>query len=248
MDLGENPFHFMEIPVLLGLIVFGSVILPSSIVSNYATVLAGFAPIMLLLEVASFLTVVMAAGRSWTPKIVESHDFVKVAVVVALFPPVSPFPPWFSTSFTPISAYRPSLPVLLAAHFVCSSDRLLPNRSRYNHRSSPSSSPTSPTIWSWSPWKGTRPSRSSKGPAHLSSESQKFLKFIEFLFPAATLGKFLHLQGKFYKLSSVLSLIFHLLLQLVSYHCSLISRRDNESDELMIGAFNLVSFQAVLCK
>ena len=79
------PVHFMEIPVLLSLIVFGSVLIPSGVVQRYTKFFAGFAPVMPVLEVICFMTVVMASGRTWTPKIVESHDFVKVLVVVGCF-------------------------------------------------------------------------------------------------------------------------------------------------------------------
>ena len=79
------PFHFMEIPVLLGLIVFGSVLIPSTFVKKYTKFLAGFAPAMPVLEVISLMKVVMAAGRSLTPRIIESHNFIKALVILACF-------------------------------------------------------------------------------------------------------------------------------------------------------------------
>lgn len=83
--LNQIPFHFMEIPVLLGLIVFGSVVMPTAVVQKYTMVLAGFAPVMPILEVVALVTVVMATGRTWTPKIIESHDFIKFLVILACF-------------------------------------------------------------------------------------------------------------------------------------------------------------------
>ena len=79
------PFHFMEIPLLLSLIVFGSVLIPVGFVQSYTKFLAGFAPVMPVLEVISLMTVVMATGRSWTPKIVESHNFIKILVILGCF-------------------------------------------------------------------------------------------------------------------------------------------------------------------
>ena len=73
--INSIPFHFMEIPVLLGLIIFGSVVVPVGGVQYYTKVL----------EVISLMTVVMAAGRKWTPQIVESHDFIKVLVILGCF-------------------------------------------------------------------------------------------------------------------------------------------------------------------
>lgn len=83
--LTRIPFHFMEIPILLGFIVFGSVLIPVGAVDNYTRFLAGFAPAVPILEVICLMTVVMAAGRSWTPKIVESHDLIKILVILSCF-------------------------------------------------------------------------------------------------------------------------------------------------------------------
>lgn len=79
------PFHFMEIPLLLSLIVFGSVLVPAGFIQRYTIFLAGFAPAMPVLEVISLMTVVMAAGRSWTPLIIESHYFIKLLVILGCF-------------------------------------------------------------------------------------------------------------------------------------------------------------------
>lgn len=79
------PFHFMEIPLLLGLIVFGSAVLPDAFVQKYTKVLAGFSPVLPVLEVGALVTVVMTAGRTWTPQIIESHDFIKLSIILACF-------------------------------------------------------------------------------------------------------------------------------------------------------------------
>lgn len=79
------PFHFMEIPLLLCLIVFGSVLIPVGCIQKYTIFLAGFAPATPVLEVVALMTVVMAAGRSWTPQIIESNNFIKFLVILGCF-------------------------------------------------------------------------------------------------------------------------------------------------------------------
>lgn len=235
LSMAKIPFHFMEIPVLLSLIVFGSVILPNSIVSKYTTVLAGFAPVMPLLEVASLLTVVMAAGRSWTPKIVESHDFVKVAVVAACFASFALSSSVFYFIYanfrlsTLIASLLSSLLTLLIVQVIacCQIDHatitdpalIFPYisynlilitlksgmRALLDHQRDPHIYPTNP---------------------------QKFLKLIEFLFPAATPGKFPSLTRQILQTFFSPVLIFHLLLQLALMTvASSTSTGDAESDD-----------------
>ena len=79
------PFHFIEIPILLGLILFGATLIPSALISHHVTVLKGFAPALAILELFCFMTVVLGAGRAWTPRVLESHDFFKALVVMGCF-------------------------------------------------------------------------------------------------------------------------------------------------------------------
>ena len=226
------PFHFMEIPVLLSLIVFGTVVLPNSIVRRYTAILAGFAPVMPLLEVAALMTVVMAAGRSWTLKIVESHDFVKVAVVLACFISFALSSSVFYFIYahfrlsTLISSLLSSLFTLMIVQVItcCQIDHatitdpalIFPYISYnlilitlktgmlalLNHQRDPQIYPNNP---------------------------QKFLKLIEFLFPTATPPLTRQILQTFF--SPVL--IFHLLLQLalITVATSESSGSDQDSED-----------------
>lgn len=77
------PFHFVEIPILLSLILFGITLIPASIISYYIVFLKWFTPLIPVLELVCFMTVVMSAGRAWTPRVTEAHDFIKILVLCA---------------------------------------------------------------------------------------------------------------------------------------------------------------------
>lgn len=79
------PFHFIEIPILLSLILFGVTLIPSSLISHHVTFLKGFAPVLAVLELFCFMTVVLSAGRAWTPRVIESHDLLKALVIMGCF-------------------------------------------------------------------------------------------------------------------------------------------------------------------
>ena len=83
--INRIPFHFMEIPLLLGLIVFGSALMPEKMVSQYTRILAGFAPFTAVLESFAFMTVALNCGKSWTPRITNSHNMIKLLVIFACF-------------------------------------------------------------------------------------------------------------------------------------------------------------------
>ena len=219
----------MEIPGLLSLIVFGSVVLPVSIVRKYTAILAGFAPVMPLLEVVSLMAVVMAAGRSWTPKIIESHDFIKVSVVLACFLSFIASSSVFYFVYshfrlsTLISSLLSSLLTLMIVQVIacCQIDHatitdpalIFPYisynlilivlksgmRALLDHQRDPQIYPNNP---------------------------QKFLKIVEFLFASATPGKFPSLTRQILQTFFSPVLIFHLLLQL-----ALIAAASSESDQ-----------------
>ncbi len=76
------PFHFMEIPTLLTLIIVGVAYIPSTLVRQYVAFLAGFSPFLTFLEVSAAMTVIMACGRSWSSKITESSVAIKIAILL----------------------------------------------------------------------------------------------------------------------------------------------------------------------
>lgn len=77
------PFHFLEIPTLLTLIIAGVAYIPASLVRQYVAFLAGFSPFLTLLELCAAMTVIMASGRKWSPQITESSVAVKILVLLA---------------------------------------------------------------------------------------------------------------------------------------------------------------------
>lgn len=81
-SVGGIPFHFMEIPTLLACIIMGVAYVPNAAIKHYVTFLAGFSPLLTLLELTSAMTVIMASGRAWNPIITESSTGVKITVLL----------------------------------------------------------------------------------------------------------------------------------------------------------------------
>lgn len=241
--LPNIPFHFMEIPVLLSLIVFGSVVLPVSIVQKYTVVLAGFAPVMPLLEVASLMTVVMAAGRSWTPKIVESHDFIKVSVVLACFLSFSLSSSVFyfiyahfrlSTLISSLMASLSTLMVVLVIsccridHATITDPALIFPYISYNLVLITLKSGIRALLYH------------QRDPPIYPNNPQKFLKIIEFLFISATPGKFPSLTRQILQTFFSPVLIFHLLLQLALITAASSASEDQDTEDS--------DHQSILCR
>lgn len=76
------PYHFLEIPTLLALVIAGVAYIPAGLVRQYVAFLAGFSPLLTVTELCAVMTVIMASGRSWSPKINESSVVVKISVLL----------------------------------------------------------------------------------------------------------------------------------------------------------------------
>lgn len=79
---GQIPFHFIEIPTILALVVSGVAYIPLVAVRRYTALLAGLAPLLTALELVSTMTVIMASGRVWSPKIAEAPVAAKIVVLL----------------------------------------------------------------------------------------------------------------------------------------------------------------------